>query len=80
MSYLCYQIIFIPLFLFFFLGYFSNQLLFSKYSEQDIYNYLENNPDKLNINGTPTFLVGNEIIPGAISKSLMKELIVSTYN
>ena len=40
--------IFIPLLLFFFLGYFSNQLLFSKYSEQDIYNYLENNPDKIN--------------------------------
>lgn len=45
--------------------------------------YIEKNytiADKLNINGTPTFLVGNEIIPGAISKSLMKELIISTYN
>ena len=45
--------------------------------------YIEKNytiADELNINGTPTFLVGNEIIPGAISKSLMKELIISTYN
>ena len=45
--------------------------------------YIEKNysiADKLNINGTPTFLVGNEIVPGAISKSLMKELIISAYN
>jgi len=45
--------------------------------------YIEENyilADKLDITGTPTFLIGNEIIPGAISKSLMKELINSTYN
>ena len=56
--------------------------LMNDISEIDI-KYIEKNyalADKLDINGTPTFLVGNEIIPGAISKSLMKELIISAYN
>lgn len=62
--------IFIPLFLFFFLGYFSNQLLFSKYSEQDIYNYLENNPDKIN-----QFIDKAISINDYIEKERLKELI-----
>tara|TARA_Y100001970_G_scaffold155802_1_gene190759 strand:+ start:4126 stop:4845 length:720 start_codon:yes stop_codon:yes gene_type:complete len=33
--------------------------------------------DKLNINGTPTFIIGDEIIPGAIDKALMVQLISS---
>ncbi len=36
--------------------------------------------NKLGINGTPTFLIGNEIIPGAIDKSSFKNLLLATYN
>tara|TARA_B100001996_G_scaffold22857_1_gene18029 strand:+ start:118 stop:843 length:726 start_codon:yes stop_codon:yes gene_type:complete len=61
---------FFPLFLFFFLGYFSNQLLFSKYSEQEIYKYLENNPDKIN-----QFIDKAISINDDIEKEKIKELI-----
>ena len=36
--------------------------------------------NKLGINGTPTFLIGNEIIPGAIDKSSFKNLLLTAYN
>ena len=36
--------------------------------------------NKLGINGTPTFLIGNEIIPGAIDKSSFKNLLLTKYN
>ena len=62
--------IFIPLFLFFFLGYFSNHLFLSKYSEQEIYKYLENNPDKIN-----QFIDKAISINDDIEKEKIKELI-----
>ena len=62
--------IFIPLFLFFFLGYFSNHLFLSKYSEQEIYKYLENNPDKIN-----KFIDKAISINDDIEKEKIKELI-----
>ena len=62
--------IFIPLFLFFFLGYFSNQLFLSKSSEQEIYKYLENNPDKIN-----QFIDKAISINDDIEKEKIKELI-----
>jgi len=45
--------------------------------------YIEENyiiADKLGINGTPTFLIGNEIIPGALDKSSFKNLLLANYN
>ncbi len=45
--------------------------------------YIEENyiiADKLGINGTPTFLIGNDIIPGALDKSSFKNLLLANYN
>ena len=36
--------------------------------------------NKLGINGTPTFLIGNDIIPGALDKSSFKNLLSANYN
>ena len=55
------------------------ELLINNINSSDI-GFIEENyriADKLNINGTPTFIIGNEIIPGAIDKASMLQLISS---
>ena len=55
------------------------ELLISNINSSDI-GFIEENyriADKLNINGTPTFIIGSEIIPGAIDKASMLQLISS---
>ena len=55
------------------------ELLINNINSSDI-GFIEENyriADKLNINGTPTFIIGNEIIPGAIDKATMLQLISS---
>ena len=55
------------------------ELLINNINGSDI-GFIEENyriADKLNINGTPTFIIGNEIIPGAIDKASMLQLISS---
>tara|TARA_Y100001970_G_C14143137_1_gene808328 strand:- start:214 stop:933 length:720 start_codon:yes stop_codon:yes gene_type:complete len=55
------------------------ELLISNINSSDI-GFIEENyriADKLNINGTPTFIIGNEIIPGAIDKASMLQFISS---
>ena len=57
------------------------ELLINNINSSDI-GFIEENyriADKLNINGTPTFIIGNEIIPGAIDKATMLQLISSYW-
>ena len=55
----------------------NSDLLINDINETDI-SFLEKNyliADKLKINGTPTFIIGHEVIPGAIDNATLKSLL-----
>jgi protein-disulfide isomerase len=50
--------------------------------EPEVYQELQNNlnlAQELNINGTPAFIVGNTIVPGAVSLEELKRLVESQH-
>ena len=55
----------------------NSDLLIKNINEVDI-SFIEKNyliAEKLKINGTPTFIIGDEVIQGAIDKTTLKSLL-----
>ena len=55
----------------------NSDLLIKNINEVDI-SFIEKNyliAEKLKINGTPTFIIGDEVIQGAIDKATLKSLL-----